>query len=365
MSTFDVAIAGGGPAGSSAAILLARQGLRVAVIEKTAFPRRKVCGEFISAAGWPLLDAMGVGARLRGRAGPAVRRVGFFCGDREASAPMPAAPGGEAFGRAVGRDILDTVLLEQARESGAEVFQPCALESWRGHARHLVDARGSWHRTARARESDLLGFKVRFAGSALAAALMPLVLFPGGYGGLVHTDGGLVSFSCCIRRDVLRRCRREWRGLAAGEAVLAHVMRHCAGVRDALCGAWREGPWLAAGPMRPGVRVAADGPLVVGNAAGEAHPLVAEGISMAIQSAWLLAEAFGREGDERAIAARYAASWRGALALRVRASQWFSLLPSSRASLALARSAVCAAPGLLAWGAASSGKARILAAAAP
>jgi flavin-dependent dehydrogenase len=294
-----------------------------------------------------------------------VRRVGFFCGDREASAPMPAAPGGEAFGRAVGRDILDSVLLDQARANGAEVFQPCALESWRGHARHRVDARGSWHRQAGPRDDDLLGFKVRFEGSALPAGLMPLVLFPGGYGGLVHTDGGLVSFSCCIRRDVLRRCREEWRGLGAGEAVLAHAMRHCAGVRDALSGAWREGPWLAAGPMRPGVRVASGGALAIGNAAGEAHPLVAEGISMAIQSAWLLAEAFRREDDARAIAARYAASWQGALALRVRASQVFSLLASSRATLALARSAICAAPGLLAWGAAASGKARPLAAGAP
>ena len=359
MKMFDVAIAGGGPAGSSAAILLARRGLRVAVIEKARFPRRKVCGEFISAAAWPLLDAMGVGERLRAQAGPVVSRVGFFCGEREASAPMPAAPGTQAFGRAVGREILDAALLDAARASGAEVFQPCDAQSWQGEARHRVDARGSWHRQTAARDDDLLGFKARFEGSALAAGLMPLVLFPGGYGGLVHTDGGRVSFSCCIRRDTLRRCRAQWRGLAAGEAVLAHAMRHCAGVRDALSGAWREGPWLAAGPMRPGVRIASGGPLAIGNAAGEAHPLVAEGISMAIQSAWFLAEAFADRED--AIAQRYAARWRGALALRVRASQAFSLLPASRASLALARSAICAAPGLLAWGAATSGKARIAA----
>jgi hypothetical protein len=83
---------------------------------------------------------------------------------------------------------------------------------------------------------------------------------------------------------------------------------------------------------------------------------------MAIQSAWFLAEAFARERDAAAIAERYAARWRGALALRVRASQAFSLIPASRASLALARSAICAAPALLAWGAAASGKARVAAA---
>src|SRR5215510_264542 len=45
---FDVIIAGGGPAGSSAAIHLARAGLQVLVVEQKRFPRPKLCGEFIS-----------------------------------------------------------------------------------------------------------------------------------------------------------------------------------------------------------------------------------------------------------------------------------------------------------------------------
>ena len=47
-SDFDVIIAGGGPAGSSAAIHLARQGARVLLAEQKKFPRAKLCGEFIS-----------------------------------------------------------------------------------------------------------------------------------------------------------------------------------------------------------------------------------------------------------------------------------------------------------------------------
>ena len=45
----DALIIGGGPAGATVALLLAKGGWSVAVTEKAAFPRRKVCGEFISA----------------------------------------------------------------------------------------------------------------------------------------------------------------------------------------------------------------------------------------------------------------------------------------------------------------------------
>src|SRR5262245_14089568 len=53
--TCDALIVGAGPAGSAAALLLARAGWSVALIEKAEFPRRKVCGEFISATSLPLL----------------------------------------------------------------------------------------------------------------------------------------------------------------------------------------------------------------------------------------------------------------------------------------------------------------------
>ena len=52
---YDAIVVGGGPSGATAAALLAKAGWRVAVVEKAPFPRRKVCGEFISETTWPLL----------------------------------------------------------------------------------------------------------------------------------------------------------------------------------------------------------------------------------------------------------------------------------------------------------------------
>ena len=118
---YDAVIIGAGPAGSSAAITLARQGWAVAIIEKTEFPRRKVCGEFISATNLALLDRLGIGDAWRAEAGPEIRRVGFFGGDVCTEARMPSKGG---FGRALGRDILDRLLLDAARSAGAEILQP-------------------------------------------------------------------------------------------------------------------------------------------------------------------------------------------------------------------------------------------------
>src|SRR3989338_2178521 len=60
MERFDVAIVGAGPAGSSAAISLARKGYSVILLERAIFPREKLCGDFLNPANWPLLERLGV-----------------------------------------------------------------------------------------------------------------------------------------------------------------------------------------------------------------------------------------------------------------------------------------------------------------
>lgn len=400
-ASYDAIVIGAGPAGSSAAILLAHAGRSVALLEARPFPRRKVCGECIAASNLPLLRALGVGEALRQLAGPELRRVALWCGEETVAGALPACTGGDSpWGCALGREHLDLLLLERARGAGAAIFQPARVLSVRARGRGagydidathagvkltvsapvVVRAHGSWeppptdgaHRRVERRGSDLLGFKASFRGAALEAGLLPVLGFGGGYGGMVIAGDGIATLACCIRRDRLASCRRNRpAGAGAGEAVEALLRRECRGVREALAHAHRVGSWLAAGPLRPGVRLGAagDGTFLIGNAAGEVHPIVGEGISMALQSAWLLceelagsAEAFrrGEPGEMRRheIHARYVSRWRAHFSRRMHLAAWFAhaaMRPGMAASLLpLLRRA----PALLGMAARLSGKTR-------
>ena len=396
-SRFDAIIVGAGPAGSTAAILLARAGWSVALIEKQRFPRRKVCGECIAASNLPLLDALGIGAALRARAGAELHHVSLLHADRRVTAALPAAEHeAQPWGRALGRESLDLLLLEQARHAGAQVLQP-----WAGHA--IRGAKGIWHCEARAVETaatlrlrspvlidahgsweelptdhprrpvaragaDLFAFKANFTGSPLQPGGISVLALDGAYGGMVLEGCSVLTLACCIRRDRLNSLRGASPGASAGDAVEAWLRRECRGVRRALLGASRVGPWLACGPIDPGIRVSPkDERFRIGNAAGEAHPILGEGISMALQSAALLcthliAKLPPNQAPDLAVLGeiqrRYAADWRQQFAPRLRLAAAFAQTAMHPPVSALLMAALRVWPGLLTQGARWGGKVR-------
>jgi len=392
---FDALVIGGGPAGATSAILLAQAGWLVALLERKKFPRRKVCGEYLSPTNWPLLEAIGLSAGFHEIAGPEVRKVGLLSGAELLTADLPAPNDSRRWGRALARERLDTMLLRRAAELGVQVWQPWsgaalteegdyfvgrAVAQESRESRELVApvaiaAHGSWdcgslptqpHRPSQL-GSDLFGFKAHFRNCALPEGLMPLVAFPDGYGGMVHCDGGRVSFSCCIRHRRLRQIRCST-GSSAGAAVWDYILQSCPALGPIFAHAEREGAWLSAGPIRPGIRPRYyQGIFAVGNAAGEAHPVVAEGITMAMQSAWLLARLLVQQPERsRARASRdrvgreYSAIWYRSFAPRLHAASLFAhwaMRPLAvNSSLALIRWY----PAILTLGSRLSGKATMV-----
>ncbi|HSH61158.1 MAG TPA: FAD-dependent oxidoreductase, partial [Acidimicrobiales bacterium] len=63
MTTADVAVVGGGPAGAAAAITLARDGRDVLLVDKARFPRDKCCGDGLTASALRHLDSLGLDPR--------------------------------------------------------------------------------------------------------------------------------------------------------------------------------------------------------------------------------------------------------------------------------------------------------------
>jgi flavin-dependent dehydrogenase len=389
--TYDAVVIGGGPAGSTAALLLARAGWSVAVVERTPFPRRKVCGEFLSASNMPLLRVLGVAGAFLDLAGPEVTRVGLFARNVSVTASMPRLhEGPHGWGRALGREHLDTLLLDQAATEGARIFQPWTVKRIQQNpddpdngpslvhiasaatgaeqalgGRLVIAAHGSWDpghlptqpARTRARRSDLFGFKAHFRNCQLPRGLMPLLAFPGGYGGMVHTDHGRVSVSCCVRRDQLEKCRLRYGAASAGDAVLEHITSSCSPARSVLEGATMEGEWRGAGPIRPGIRLTSQqGIFLAGNAAGEAHPVVAEGISMAMQSGYALAHALITSPDVRAARRNYAHEWRRTFSRRIHAAAAVAHWAMHPAAVAFALPLLQTFPAVLTEGARTSGK---------
>ena len=424
---YDLVIIGGAVAGSPAAIRLARAGWNVLVIERDAFPRRKVCGEYLSPTNEPVLRALGLGDWFHEVAGPPVGRLALFARDQVIEAPVPTGirgsgarqlvadggPGPRLCGRALGRDLLDAELARTARAAGAGWWQPAKVtgmqkigEGWRlqvrvgaGAAGHpatstsragvvevdtalLLAAHGSWGRglptmpTPReARANDLFGFKAHFFGGNLAPALMPALAFDGGYGGMVITDGGRISLSCCVRRDELERMRARHPAAQPGDSVVAALRSRLRGVREALQGTEPDGRVMAAGPIRPAIRGGwRDDVFATGNAAGEAHPIIAEGISMALQSSWMAAgqlldggggDPLAAAADRQVIGRRYDRAWRRAFAPRIRAAAVFARLAMSPRLVAALTPCYLRWPALLTWNARLAGKARVVVVPAP
>src|SRR3954464_12450427 len=113
MLVCDVSVVGGGPAGSAAAISLARAGRDVVLVDKARFPRDKCCGDGLTAGALRRLEALG----LRPEAGASWERVADVSvgspSGRTVDFPMPRGQG--LFAAVARRVDLDAALLDVAR----------------------------------------------------------------------------------------------------------------------------------------------------------------------------------------------------------------------------------------------------------
>jgi flavin-dependent dehydrogenase len=154
MQPFDVAIVGGGPAGSSCAAFCAMAGLQSLVIDRETFPREKVCGDCLNPSCWPVLERLALVEKVRDLPHSKLCSVAFIAIDgREVTLDLPSGADCEI---SVKRSLFDDLLLKRACELGANVHEQTTvtglsrngdwkIETASGqtfHARMLIGADG-------------------------------------------------------------------------------------------------------------------------------------------------------------------------------------------------------------------------------
>ncbi|MFF5428041.1 MULTISPECIES: NAD(P)/FAD-dependent oxidoreductase [unclassified Streptomyces] len=125
---YDVIVVGARCAGSPLAMLLARSGLRVVVLDRAAFPRDTVSTHYIQPSGLARLARWGLLDRLTATGCPPVTEALWWFGDTAVRGFAPP-DGAIGFALAPRRTVLDALLVDAAREAGAEVRERCTVRS--------------------------------------------------------------------------------------------------------------------------------------------------------------------------------------------------------------------------------------------
>ncbi|MDX2152384.1 MAG: FAD-dependent monooxygenase [Bryobacteraceae bacterium] len=184
-----VSVAGGGLAGSAAALAALAAGAGVRLFEKSAFPRHKVCGEFLSPEVVGLLEELGAAESLLAAHPAPMRRAVLRVGRVEKSWTLEET----AYG--MSRYRLDQLLLELAVERGAQ-WERAKVDSL---PQPYVWAVG--RTDAAPRGERLFGFKAHFTGPANDA--VELYFFRGGYVGVNSVEGGYTNVCGLCREELL------------------------------------------------------------------------------------------------------------------------------------------------------------------
>jgi geranylgeranyl reductase family protein len=315
---YDVIIAGGGPAGASAAIHLATGGARVLLVEKERFPRAKLCGEFISPECYPHFERLGVADRMLA-AGPAQLTETVFYSPKGKNVTVPSAWFGAA-GVALGlsRAEMDEQLLRRASDAGARVLEnthvadllqekdrvaglsvkrdgnevsyraPLTIDAT-GRTRALARRVGQPRNKTKSHRASLVAFKAHLENARVAAGACEIYFYRGGYGGLSSIEKGLSNL-CFIAsaREV-----REWG--ADAERVMREVVCQNRRAAYALAPARPRTPWLAVSLEGFGQHTVtpATGLLAIGDAASFIDPFTGSGMLMALESGELAARVIG------------------------------------------------------------------------
>jgi geranylgeranyl reductase family protein len=304
MEIFDVAIVGGGPAGSSCAAFCGLAGLHTLVLERESFPREKVCGDCLNPSSWPVLERLDLAQRVLDLPHSKLTSVEFIAIDGDKV--IVDFPTGNDCELSIKRSLFDDLLLRRARGLGAQVCERTIVTAlaregdWKivtasgetFRARILIGADGRNSTVARLR--DLLPRPARERVALQAHIPLPqnfgkrivLQFLREGYSGQAPVNETELNL-CLVGGPPTISRLRQW------------AQRHFEIPPDQ---SWRTITPLTRSP----VPCAHENLLFIGDAARVVEPFTGEGIYYALRSGELAAGAIAKliRGEDRESARR-------------------------------------------------------------
>ncbi|VTS08582.1 NAD(P)/FAD-dependent oxidoreductase [Tuwongella immobilis] len=291
----DVLIVGAGPAGAIAALLLARRGFAVRLVDRATFPRWKVCGCCLNARAVASLESIGLGHLLRDAGAVPLNELVWAIGERSVRLPL----GG---GRAISRERFDDGIIAAAQSAGA-TFQP---ETRVEAGESSESFRRVWLHSPHGIES--IDAKIVIAADGLSSQWLPVTIAAGtrigagttlpdsdpfytpghiwmathrqGYVGLTQLEDGRLDVAAAWDRAALRE-------LGGPGPAAATVLES---VGWPIPRGWESAAWRGTPGLTRHARELGQSRLFgVGDAVGYVEPFTGEGMSWAIAGAIALA----------------------------------------------------------------------------
>ncbi|TWT93015.1 NAD(P)/FAD-dependent oxidoreductase [Neorhodopirellula pilleata] len=342
-----VLVIGGGVAGITSAIRLRHRGFAVTLVERSEFPREKICGCCLGAAGLKALDSIGLGDGVRARGVGTKSFVGYLQtqrGNHRCGAPirLPIQPG-----VAISRSVLDTYLMEAAIEAGVEVWQPHQAqivdsdersvtvrhrrsgEPWKttdefaaaiiatgltgvfqGKAIDVSElaSQSRWELSWVEPPHGPLGVATHVPGDHPLAISWPLVdgeiqmvCGDDGYVGLVRLPGGAIDIAAALpSRDKHKSTTDKHKSMTQAvtatpaarivELLRSHPDISAEFVSDLSVWLQKDAHWMTAPPLRRTRKVGRGRAVAIGDCARYVEPLTGEGMTWGIESGIAVAD---------------------------------------------------------------------------
>lgn len=323
-SFWDIVVVGAGPAGSALAALLARDGRRVALVDTSQFPRRKMCGEHLACGAQPLLDAIGIGGKVRSLGIP-IKSVSLLASPKH-RLTVPAGANATLCPIALSRRCFDYLLAEHAQRTGVELRLGRRVRSvlierggvqgveTRDQARQMsvevlrapvviaADGRQSavvrQTGTITRRGPTLVGFKRHFQAPIgdedFLADELSMFGFSGGYLGVAPVEDGSLNLCGLMPRDVMA-------GKSGSlDSAIDDWLSTYPSLRRLISRTANAEPWSTVADVRTqSARPRVRGVLYIGDAFGTIEPMTGQGMTMALAGALIAHQTLCRSDGER------------------------------------------------------------------